>query len=373
MRKQCGWRTAGALLLLSVAAGWPTGALARSIVSGFHWYGGYGVGNTLYQWQIGDKTNGSDTKKLGTVGLTAVFGYSPKLDQGNGQNGDMAMLSDRRIVLSHMDASGNNRIVSVLTCLYDASGNLTNAVDNWDSGTVTRWQVVPLPNNAFACVGGDFVVYTQVSANAWAPGTATSLADSTHYLQAGLLSQPQYEIAVGSYARDAYRVRETSGWMARYDGGGYHPWGSDAMATGLRHPLLSNGWLVDGKESKPTVIMDGTETGQVLTNGVKGKMRNADGSDITGGTMWAGLSDSRVVRAWKWGWGQAGVTWQIYSLVQNPSGQPAGSIGATGATFSPYTAGNLVGKVVGDYQALPFAPQVGTAMGATNITTSTPG
>jgi hypothetical protein len=349
----------GLFLAILLAAG---GAYAKGRVSGYHNYGGYGHANTLYQWEIGDKADGSDTRLIGLVRLSNanVFGYDPQL----ANYGDIAMLSDRRVLLSHRNAA-NVQSVSVLTCLYDSNGLLTNCVLDW-TGTESGRPISPLPNGAFACHRGTTIAfYAQTGPNTWALYATPASPDNVPYDMAGLITPATNEVATGHYSRNAFRTRP-SGWVAQYNGGGYN-WGSSSEGEGLRNDLLANGWLISSSESRPTVIMDGTETNKATYNGAKGRMLNANGTDIVA-SPWATLNDGRAVRVAGWGWAQSGVTWEIFDLMQNPVGQPSGSIGATGYTFQKYTASNLVGTVVGDYMYLSDLPRVVIREGATGIT-----
>ena len=359
------------MVLLLLAAG---GAYAKGRVSGYNNYGAYGLDDCLYQWEIGDKTDGSDTRALGTVCLTNadVFGYSPQLHT----SGAIAMLSDRRVLLSHRNAT-NTQSVSVLQCLYDSSGLLTNCAVNW-TATESGQPIAPLPNGAFACHRGSTIaIYKQTGTNTWTVDTIGAAPDSTPKGMAGLITAATNEVATSSGTRDAYRIRP-SGWAAKYNGGGVtHPWWDGADCEGLRHDLLANGWLVGYAvyfgSTNSTEVMDGTESGGGTYNGVKGKLLNAGGTDVVSGIVngkvqWAALNDGRVVHPGNWGFQQAGLTWEVYTLVQSPSNQPAGAIGATGYTFTKYTPGNFVGPVVGDYLFSQGTPTVKTAGGATGVT-----
>jgi hypothetical protein len=344
--------------------------LAKGVVSGFHSYGGYALDDYLYQWEIGDKTDGSDTRVLGAVCLTnaTIFGYSPQLRS----YGDIAMLSNQRILLSHRNAA-NVQAVSVLTCQYDATGLLTNCVLNWTT-VEPGWPVAPLPNGAFSCHRGSTIaIYKQTGPATWALDTTGPTPDSNPRDMAGLVTPTTNEVATSSGSRDAYRIRP-SGSAAMYvgAGGSTHPWWDQAEGEGVRNELLANGWLVSYCDYwgniNSTEIMDGAETDGGTYNGVKGKILGANGTELPA-CQWATLRDGRVVRVAASGWLQSGITWEVFDLVQNPSNQPAGSIGATGYTFQKYTAGNnVVGPVVGDYMSFPDTPRVSTAGGATGVT-----
>lgn len=351
-------------------------AHAKGRVSGYSNYGTYGLDDRLYQWEIGDRTDGSDTRALGTVCLTNadVFGYSPQLRT----NGAIAMLSDRRVLLSHRNAT-NTQSVSVLQCLYDSNGLLTNCAVSWTAAESGQ-PIAPLPNGAFACHRGSTIaIYKQTGANTWAVDTIGPTPDSTPRGMAGLITAATNEVATSSGTRDAYRIRP-SGWTAKYNGGGggvTHPWWDGADCEGLRNDLLVNGWLVGYAvyfgSTNSTEVMDGAETGGGTYNGVKGKVLNAGGTDVVSGILngkvqWAALNDGRVVHPGSWGFQQTGVTWEVYTLVQNPSNQPPGSIGATGCTFTKYTPGNIVGPMVGDYMFSLGTPTVRMAGGATGVT-----
>lgn len=336
-----------------------TAPAVGNIVSGFHYYGGYGSHNHLYQWEIGTETDGSDTRPLGKVDLAATFGYNPQMSGSNTAYADLAMLSDRRVALTHRDAD-SNRVISILTPQYDVDGLLTGVnVDATLTPALAHTAIAPLPNGGFVTVGGGTaVIYTQTGANTWSSANV-SLSNGTSYDIAGLINPGEDQFAVGHYDRQAYRYN-SSGLQANYDGDTKAPWGDGSRGEGLRSDLLSgNAFMVSGAgdygANRPAAILDGTESDGGTYTGVVGKILNGDGSEIIGGEF-AALDNGRIVRVIAWGWSQTGVTWNVYSLVEDPALQPAGSIGATGEDIQVFTAGNLVGRIAGDYMYQAAAP-----------------
>ncbi len=350
-----------------------TSAASANVVSGFHYYGGYGVNNTLYQWEIGTALDGSDTRPLGTVDLVAVLGYDPKMSSANLPNGDIAMLSDRRVVLTHVGSDGSTRVVSVLSPTYDGSGLLTGATVDATISEPRGKSVAPLPNGGFVCVSGgasaSAVVYQQTGPNTWA--ASSPISGMAHCPDvAGLVVPGDTVFTAGEYSRKGEKYNQ-SGLMAIYDDGA-RGWGySNGSGEGVRpvNVPLANPWIItgedqDGATTIGSVIFDGTESDGGTYNGKKGEVLNSDGSPIYR-KRWAALDDGRVVTPWLWGYGHTGVTWRVYTPILNPALQPAGSVGATGEDFQTFTPGNLVGVVAGDYmyvapeETLPI-PEPGT-------------
>jgi len=159
----------------------------------------------------------------------------------------------------------------------------------------------------------------------------------------------------GTVSRTGHKYDATS-TLAKYSGGANGwGWGYGKTGEGLRSALLSNGWVIMGESSTTigSAVFDGTETDGQWYDGLMGEILNSDGSGIYG-KPWAALDDGRVVTPYIAGYMKTGITWYVYSLVQDPALQPAGSIGATGEDFSVLLAPNVVGVVwAGDYMVEP--------------------
>jgi hypothetical protein len=334
---------------------WFAASASAQVVSAFHNYSSYGVYNCLYQWYVGPNSNTVRALGLVNLGVGGLFNYDIAL-----ASGDIAMLSDRTVVITHQ-TNGAVNVVSVLQPLYDkpvADGGVLTGVTVVATYPEVRKLVAPLPNRGFVCLHGNngtATMYTQTAVNVWS-ATIVSGLQTEPYDLVGLVAQPDNWFVTGGYDRGGHKISKT-GQVVVYTNG-FKAWGyTSNLGEGLRNPLLINPWVITGDtgEMVPSMIFDGTEADGGSYNGRKGKILNADGSEIYL-IPWAGLADGRIAAPWLMGWLQAGVTWRVFTPIQDPAFQPPGSIGATGPDFEAYTAGNLVGRFAGDYMYQEPAP-----------------
>lgn len=335
-----------------------TSATHAQIVSGVCNNGAYCALNVLTQWQFGAASN--TTRWAGSVnlGVGGLFDYDIQLS-----GGDVATLSDRRVVITHQ-TNGPVNVVSVLQPLYDRDilgGGVLTGLTVVATYPMSRKLVAPLPKGGFVCVDGTgATIFRQTGPNAWSSNNVAFVNDAV-YQVAGLIHADGDQFVVGHYNRRAYRY-SSAGLQASYTNNAAvaATWGAYSMGEGLRNNLLVNGWLIGGDNDwgnlHPTVIMDGTETGGGVYMGVKGRILNSDGTDINTG-LWTSLADGRVLRPVASGWMQSGVTWSIYTLIADPPYQPLGSIGAASPDFQAYTPTNFVGVISGDYMFEKPKPQ----------------
>jgi hypothetical protein len=346
---------------------------SASIVSGINTHSGYGVHNSLHQWEFADSAGTS--RALGRVDLDAKFGYNIK-------GKDLAMLSDGRVAVAHRDSGDTKWQISVLAPVYDGGGLLTdvNIDATFDSAIATSY-VAPLPNAGFVVVtGSNAAVYQQIGPSSWSPTTGTINSDTGPWDVAGLVTGTA-EFVSGFYsdAPPAGNAPRT-GWkygvdsdsngahelLARYYDSNYgnKGWPYNGQAEGLRSDLLANGWITSTDSDTTnigSVIFDGTETDGAWHDGnAVGEILNSDGTKVED-KLWAATSDGRVVASFSGGWLRSDTDWRVYTLIEDPNLQPAGSIGATGEDYEVTlgdgtqgaATGVFVGRIAGDYMAIP--------------------
>jgi hypothetical protein len=366
-----------ALALSSLAA-------QAAVVTGLDTSTSYGLYNGLYQWEFGATAISPETRLLGKVnlGVGGVFDY-------NIRGGDVAALSDSRIAITHKDVDNTKWQISVLTPQYDGSGLLVDAtVDATFDADIQASRIAPLPDGGFAIAKtGNAVVYEKTGVNTWSGTLISGLNASSVYDVVGLItlsatnSEPQimtgeYVTPPGGSAARSGQKYDTTGKLAKYyDPNTMRGWGYGKHGEGLRNDLLANGWIISGEpilDSSQHKI--GTNIGSVIFDGVEedgawhavkiGEILQADGSSITTDSYtihdWAALSDGRVVNVWASGYGRNDADFNVYTLIENPALQPAGSIGATGEDYrvtlgsaSSGSKDNFVGEVCGDYMVVP--------------------
>jgi len=342
-----------------------TSVASAGIISGVCTNGSYGDLNAVYQWEIG--STAAECRYLGKVDLDPMFG-------GSASAADIATLSDRRLAVTHKDATGAN-VVSVFTPQYDGGGNLTGLTLDATMPS-RRGAVNPLPNGNFVEVSGDYDRhYVQTGPNVWTMTERNVEKNRQTGLNAGLVNPNNDEWVVGRYSRhaqkndithmvaDCYNQDPTNSntYVQPYDGKTYYyRFYGDSPAEGSCSSLLANGWVHTGGNDwgnhYEATVNDSTATSG-SHDSVVGFLRNADGSGIERKQI-VSLDDGRVVLLWSSGYMKSTVTWNIYSLVNNPANQPAGSIGASGEDFQAVTANNFVGQISGDYMYEPPPPPV---------------
>jgi hypothetical protein len=334
------------------------------IVTGLVTDPGYGYANYLYQWKIGAQS--SDCSMLGGVNLPAVAPFNGYTSfAGN----DIAVLSDRRIALVYQRTAGSTVYeVAVMTPQYDGSGNLTNVnVDATISMTRQDYRIAPLPDHGFVVTDGDspanIDVYTLVASNSWSASAGSGGAVWPPDI-VGLVTRDGKTFVTGEYDRRAHK-RNTSGMSVMYQSAsGDKTWSYTMGGEGLRHPLLTNGWVNTGDqgEGTPSYVCDGAQASGGPYTGPVGKLLNIDGTDIYS-LPWACLRDGRVVGLWL-GAGDVNsrIRFRVFTLIRDPPSQTAGSIGATGDDFTVTIPGtNPRGLMIaGDYMVPP--PHKGTVV-----------
>lgn len=356
-------RAARLLALVAVLVVWASAASA-GIISGICTTGVYGDLNAVYQWEIG--ASAAECRYLGKVDLDPMFG-------GSAAAADIATLSDRRLAVTHKDATGAS-LVSVFTPQYDAGGNLTGLTVDATMPS-RRGAIDPLPNGNFVEIFGTYDRrYVQTAPNTWVVTERLAEYNRPPGCTAGLINPNNDEWVVARYSRhiqknditqvvtDFYNQDPdiTKSYVNPYDGKTYYYRFHSAPAEGSRSSLLQNGWVQAGGNDSgnryEATINDGTEIGG-SHDSVVGFLREADGSAIATKFV-ACLDDGRVVLMWMAGSGQSGVTWRAYTLVNNPLYQPAGSIGASGEDFQAFTLTNFMGPICGDYMVGPSAAPI---------------
>ncbi|MCX7591750.1 MAG: hypothetical protein N2255_08995 [Kiritimatiellae bacterium] len=338
-----------------------------AILSGLCRHTSYCSYNYLYQWEFGQSPQTSRYLGKVNLGVGGLFGADLGFN-------DVAMLSDRRVVVTHQDIAGTNYQVSVLSMRYDSAGLLTGAAIDitfndlhlFVSGQRTR--VAPLPNGGFVTVrgggtGGTAVIWEKTGANTWAGSIVTGMVPevwdvaglfkpgATHFVTGQYVTPPG-----GSGARSAHKYGKT-GLLARYYNGSRadrRAWGYGPPGEGLRTPLLNNGWVTVGyqAESYGTYIYDGTQTGgNVWYDGFAGEI-TTNGAAIYQLNVGA-LNDGRVVLWRRGGWLQTVVGYLVFTLIPNPGGR-TGTVGADMPDFYVEFPGNFPnydrdGRIAGDY------------------------
>jgi len=356
------------MMLVMLAVGLVFASVASAgIVSGVCTNGSYGDLNAVYQWEIG--ATAAECRYLGKVDLDPMFG-------GSASAADIATLSDRRLAVTHKDATGAN-VVSVFTPQYDGTGNLTGLTV--DATMPSRRGVInPLPNGNFVEMSGNYDRhYVQTGPTTWAMTERNVENNRQTGCNAGLINPASDEWVVGRYSRhvqkndithvvaDCYNQDPTTSnsYVQAYDGKTYYYEFYGTPAEGSCNSLLQNGWVqaggYDWGRYYESTVNDCTQTSG-SHNTVVGFLRNADGSAISNrySNQIATLDDGRVVLLWSSGYMKTTVKWNVYSLVSNPANQPAGSIGASGEDFQAVTANNFVGQISGDYMVEPAARPV---------------
>jgi len=332
-------------------------SFSASVLSGLDRSGSYGFYNHIYQWEFNTTSNACRNLGHINIGVGGVFNADLSFS-------DLAMLSDRRIAITHTNTAYGYAI-SILSPQYDASGLLTNLVidatlDNIVNGT----RIAPLPNLGFVTLNWTTAsLWTNTGLNTWG-STLVSGINGTAFDIAGLIRADDIEFVVGEYitppggsgARSGHKYN-SSGKIASY----YNnflasklSWGYGIEGEGIRHSLLSNGWVTMGYagNSYYTYIYDGTQTNNAWYDGFKGEITEAGNVSIADRTV-TSLSDGRIVIWWKGGWTQTVVGFKVFTLVQNPGGR-TGTIGADGEDFYVEFSGNYPnqdrsGLLAGDY------------------------
>ncbi len=350
-----------------------------SIVTGINVGSGYGVKNSLHQWEfLGDS---SSSRALGRVDLTAKFGYDIL-------GADVAMLSDGRVAVTHRDSGNTKYQISVLSPVYDGGGLLTDvSIDATMDVGVNANRIAPLQNAGFVvATNGTAVVFQQTGANTWS-GTSGSIVSTSSFYDVAGLTGGETDFVLGTYASSPNGSAARTAWEYTIDAGadgshdllgryadsdyGYKGWGYVGSGEGLSTTLLTNGYIVSGDSDSTdigSVIFDATVTdGGWDEDAAAGAILNGDGTKITD-RQWAATSDGRVVAAFSGGWLRSDTDWRVYTLVDDPALQAAGTVGATGEDYAVTlgdgdqgaATGVFVGRIAGDYMYVAPVPEPAT-------------
>jgi len=308
-----------------------------------------------------------------------VFGYDLRTNNvtqaGNAVPGDVATLSDRRIAITHRDIDNTKVQISVLSVQYDAGGLLTGAtVDATFDAPFQAARIAPLPNGGFVLGGNpNCAVFQPTGPSTWSVTLVGGVAGNSPYDVAGLVALSgnnsvqyvtgEYVTAPGGSAARTGHKYDTTGKLARYyDPNTLRGWGYGKHGEGLASPLLDNGWIIAGESASAigSVLFDGVEEDGAWHAVKIGEILQANGTGIYTTSYqihdWAALNDGRVVNVWATGYGRNNADFNVYTLIENPALQPAGSIGATGEDYqvtlgsaSSGSRDNFVGDISGDY------------------------